>query len=128
MMWGSVPQMATARTRQSTSNRPGTGRSTSSTANSLGALTTSARTRGLLLPQQRLDRRPGRLGRLRRRLPAGQHLLDHVPQLGLDVRVLGTVLPRAGHLELLRERLDARRPVPLLLAALVLAAGQHSPP
>src|SRR5687767_9198298 len=43
MMWGSVPQIATARTLHSTSNRPGTGRSTSSTPNSSGAVTTSAR-------------------------------------------------------------------------------------
>jgi hypothetical protein len=43
MMCGSVPQIATARTRQSTSIGPGAGRSTSVTANSLGADTTSAR-------------------------------------------------------------------------------------
>src|SRR4051812_38104613 len=45
MMWGSVPQIAVARTRQSTSYRPGRGCWTSRIAKSFGPETTSARIR-----------------------------------------------------------------------------------
>jgi hypothetical protein len=42
MMCGSVPQIAIARTLQSTSCGPGAGRSTSSIENTFGSWTTSA--------------------------------------------------------------------------------------
>ena len=45
MMCGSVPQMATAFTRHSTSKAPGSGRGTSSTEKRSGSCTTSARIR-----------------------------------------------------------------------------------
>src|SRR5690348_18500498 len=46
MMWGSVPQMATAPTRHNISIGPGSGTGTRSTANSCGARNTSASIKG----------------------------------------------------------------------------------